>query len=63
MKLEFQSIEELIEFYKKYIEPTLEEKQRKSSQQKQEFEPYNDLILQTQKNNKMNMADLAKILK
>ncbi len=55
LKLEFESVEELTEFYKKYIEPK-EEKKKPVPVQKR------DLVLQTQKNNKMNTEDLKNIL-
>ena len=42
LKLEFESVEELTEFYKKYIEPKEEKKKPVSTQKR-------DLVLQTQK--------------
>lgn len=58
MKLEFDSIEELTEFYKKYIE-----QKEPETEPKKEPEVKRDLVLQTQENNKMNIFDLKRILK
>ena len=59
MKLEFNSIEELTEFYKKYIEQK-QEVEIKVPEKEQEQK--RDLVLQTQKNNKIDSIDLKKIL-
>lgn len=62
MKLEFESIDELVAFYKKYVEPSLKDT-KNIQHEKQKIMPQNDLILKTLDNNKMNMTELARILK
>ena len=60
MKLEFDSVEELIIFYKKYIEPIQvpEPKQQK----KEHNNSTRDLVEKTKRNNEIDTNALKKIL-
>ncbi len=63
MKLEFDSIEELTIFYKKYIEPNQELKRETPAPYRETPTPNRDVVQQTQDDNRMNVFDLKKILK
>ncbi|MEA2011878.1 MAG: hypothetical protein U9O87_02155 [Verrucomicrobiota bacterium] len=56
MKLEFESIEELIEFYQKYIEPKKVQETKSVNKEKSMFE-------RAKENNKISMKELSKIIK